>query len=107
MGTHPIFESDFDCLTEFEWSPRWDLAPRQARVHWFLAARHHPFLVLKFRVVEVQWLTRLLKCRNLTQMPCHFRVYQDFLTQIELRDNEFKSKSLLLVLIHSIKKIEF
>jgi len=19
MGTHPIFESDFDCLTEFEW----------------------------------------------------------------------------------------
>jgi len=19
MGTHPIFESDFDCLTDFDW----------------------------------------------------------------------------------------
>jgi len=23
MGTHPIFESDFDCLTE--WQERWNL----------------------------------------------------------------------------------
>merc|ERR1712189_45264 len=22
MGTHPIFESDFDCLTEIKWMPR-------------------------------------------------------------------------------------
>jgi len=25
MGTHPIFESDFDCLTE--WLERWNLDP--------------------------------------------------------------------------------
>merc|ERR1739838_614922 len=30
MGTHPIFESDFDCLTDCEIWPKWPEANRRA-----------------------------------------------------------------------------
>merc|ERR1711937_867140 len=48
MGTHPIFESDFDCLTECHGCQIW---PNKARLFWIIwtSRRERPLITSKNR----------------------------------------------------------
>merc|ERR1712130_1015376 len=48
MGTHPIFESDFDCLTDFE-SARWSTSLRRARPFSTKVNKHTTFKVTQYK----------------------------------------------------------